>query len=101
MRNIVVLLLVLLLAACSWIPVYRPDIQQGNIIKPNQVNQLHKGMTAFEVKHIMGDPVLQNTFSDNRIDYVYTFQPNRKPMQLKRIILTFRNNRLIKIDKEL
>jgi len=96
-----ILCLALILTGCSWIPVYRPSIQQGNIIKADQVNQLHRGMSKLEVRQIMGDPILQNTFANNELNYVYTYQPNRKPMTLKRISLTFRNNRLIRIEKEL
>lgn len=102
MRNaIVALIATLLLSGCSYLHVYRPDRQQGNIIKANKVNQLKLGMSPFEVKHIMGDPLLENTFEDNKLLYVYTFEPNAKPITEQRVVLTFRRDRLVKIEKQL
>ena len=47
-------------------------IQQGNIITQAMVDQLAPGVTREQVAYIMGEPVLRNTFDDDRWDYVYT-----------------------------
>ena len=47
-------------------------IQQGNIITQAMVDQLKPGITREQVAYIMGEPVLRNTFDDDRWDYVYT-----------------------------
>jgi len=96
-RNLIFILCAcLLLVGCA---VYRPDIQQGNIYTPRMINRLHRGMTPFEVKHIMGNPVLENTFADQRMNYVYTFKPGKGKMTQKRVTLTFKRNRLVAIQK--
>ncbi len=52
-------------------------IQQGNIITQAMVDQLKPGITREQVAYIMGEPVLRNTFDDDRWDYVYTVEvPN-------------------------
>ncbi len=63
------------LGACSnlefpW--VYRIDIDQGNIITQDMVNELKPGMTRDQVKFVMGSPLLVDPFHPDRWDYVYT-----------------------------
>lgn len=87
-KFLMVILLATSLSACSLIQPRKIPVQQGNIITQAQVDQLKPGMTSVEVKTIMGDPVLLNTFSDNRMDYVYTYESD-KEHALKRISLTF------------
>lgn len=90
-----------MLAGCSYLHTYKPDIQQGNIVSKYMVNKLHLGMSPARVKQIFGNPVLQNTFADNRMNYVYTYQPGNKTMTLRQVVLTFKNNRLIGIQERL
>lgn len=82
------------LAGCSLIPVYKPDIQQGNVFSPEMVARLRPGMTETQVHFIMGTPVLVNTFNPHRWDYVYTFKTRSKPQVLKHVTVTFFNGRV-------
>lgn len=86
--------LILSLSAC----IHKVDIEQGNIITQEMVNQLHPGMTSDQVQFIMGHPVLVETFESNRADYVYTFQPNGQAITKKRITLMFNNGLLTSIN---
>ena len=52
--------------------LYRITIQQGNVITQEMVDQLKPGMTRSQVAYIMGEPILRNTFSEDRWDYIYT-----------------------------
>lgn len=74
--------------------VYHLPIQQGNIITNTDVSSfLHKGMTKDQVRTVLGDPVLVNIFSDNRIVYVYTFQWSyNRNMQSTHLIIYFSDN---------
>ncbi len=76
----------LLLSGC----VHKIDIQQGNILTKCDVQRLHPGMTIAQVQDIMGTPILINTFSDDRIDYVYTFKPGGGSMCLQYVTLIVR-----------
>ena len=62
---------------CAGCGVHRVAIQQGNIITQEMVDQLKPGINREQVAYIMGEPVLRNTFDDDRWDYVYTIDvPN-------------------------
>ncbi|MBV8802867.1 MAG: outer membrane protein assembly factor BamE [Gammaproteobacteria bacterium] len=91
MQKIIILCAVLIsLTGC----IRKMNIEQGNVLTPQLVSQLHIGMTETQVKEVLGTPVLLNTFNDNRVDYVYTMKPGHGPMEEKYITLTFKNNRL-------
>lgn len=89
--------LALLLTGCSWI-MYKPSVQQGNMLTPEQVSQLKLGMTEEQVRYIMGSPVLENTFETNRWHYVYSLQPNGNKSVQERVSLVFANGTLQSID---
>ena len=74
--------------------VRKMTIEQGNIMTPDMTSKIHKGMTPAEVKHIMGTPVVLNTFRENRIDYVYTLKQKADPMTEKRLTLIFEDGKL-------
>jgi outer membrane protein assembly factor BamE len=72
MRKVLIsVALVTLLTACSEFPgVYKIDIPQGNVVTQEQLNQLEKGMTPNQVQYILGTPLVTDTFSNNRWDYI-------------------------------
>lgn len=92
-KILLALLMVTLLSAC----VHKIDIEQGNIITPDKINRLHTGMSESQVKTLLGSPILINTFSENRIDYVYTFKQGHKDMIEKQMTLIFRGGILREI----
>lgn len=96
--RVLFILSVLLVSACQLIPVYRPDIQQGNIISQSQVDKLRPGMTPAQVLYIMGPPVLKQNFVLNRWDYVYTMKKPGKKMVEKRLTIYFRDNKLVQMS---
>ena len=61
------------LAAC----VYRPTIQQGNLLLTSDIDQVKPGMTRSQVRYILGTPMVSDPFEPNRWDYVYTLQQGR------------------------
>jgi outer membrane protein assembly factor BamE len=67
------------LAAASVLPgcVYRPDIQQGNLLQTSDVDQVKVGMTRSQVRYILGTPMVSDPFDQQRWDYVYTFRRGR------------------------
>lgn len=77
--------------------VRKVSIEQGNVMTPEMVSQLHTGMTMDQVREIMGTPILMNTFRDNRVDYVYTLKPGRQPKTEKYVTLIFENGHLANI----
>src|SRR3989344_8820359 len=97
MRLALIFTILALTGGCSLFQIHKTDIQQGNIITPAMIAQLHPGMTKADVTNLMGTPVLVNTFNENRENYIYTFNPGLDKTTEKNMILIFRNNRLREI----
>lgn len=76
-------------SACS---VYKIDIQQGNIITQDMINQLRPGMTKAQVKYLMGSPLILDPFHANRWDYIYSIQPGGGALRQENVVLTFDTN---------
>lgn len=74
-RSILALFLVTSLAGCSnfrfpW--VHKINIQQGHIITQEMVDQLKVGMNKRQVRFVLGNSLLPNTFNDDRWEYPYS-----------------------------
>ncbi|GAA6132698.1 outer membrane protein assembly factor BamE [Halopseudomonas sabulinigri] len=84
------------LSGCGFIPgVYKIDVQQGNVVTQEMVDQLRPGMTQRQVRFIMGTPLLQDTFHPDRWDYLYSMKSGRQDRVQERISLNFEDNRLV------
>jgi len=57
--------------------VYRIDIQQGNFLENDEVDQVTVGMTRSQVRYLLGTPIVGNAFQDSRWDYVYYLKRGR------------------------
>lgn len=79
----------LTLAGCSFPGVYKIDVQQGNVITQDMIDQLRPGMSTNQVRYVMGNPLVQDTFNPNRWDYIYSLKPGGHTRQQERISLLF------------
>ncbi|MBD1553779.1 outer membrane protein assembly factor BamE [Pseudomonas typographi] len=79
----------LALAGCSFPGVYKIDIQQGNVVTQDMIDQLKPGMTRRQVRFIMGNPLIIDTFHPNRWDYLYSMMPGGAARQQERVSLYF------------
>jgi len=89
-------LCVLAIAACS--PIYKLDIQQGNLFNKNLVDSLKPGMSKRQVTLVMGSPSIISSFDQNRWDYVSTMRRGNGRMETKDLTLFFENDSLAKIE---
>ena len=80
------------LAGCSFPGVYKVDIQQGNVVTQDMIDQLRPGMTRSQVRFIMGNPLITDTFHPNRWDYLYSIQPGGGQRRQERVSLVFNAN---------
>ncbi|WXL26919.1 outer membrane protein assembly factor BamE [Ectopseudomonas mendocina] len=80
------------LAGCSFPGVYKIDIQQGNVVTQDMIDQLRPGMTRKQVRFIMGNPLITDTFHSNRWDYLYSIQPGGGQRLQERVTLNFNND---------
>ena len=81
--------------ACSGVHlVHKIDVQQGNVITQDEVNQLKPGMSRRQVQFIMGSPMVADVFHQDRWDYIYLMEPGYGEAVEERITLFFRDDEL-------
>ena len=83
-------------AACS--PIYKLDIQQGNLFNKSLVDSLKPGMSKRQVSLVMGSPSIISPFNQNRWDYVSTWRRRNGRMETKDLTLYFENDSLARIE---
>ena len=74
--------------------VYRLEVQQGNIVDQEMVDQLRPKMSKRQVLYIMGSPMVVDVFHQTRWDYIFSEQPSGEDRVQKRISLYFNNDQL-------
>jgi outer membrane protein assembly factor BamE len=92
---------VLLLSGCSsWLPnAYRIDIPQGNLVTQEKVDAVKIGMNRRQVQHILGSPLLVDTFNQSRWDYFYSVNTEKGTKIEYHITITFRNDVVAEINE--
>ena len=79
--------LMILLLACFALAsgcVYRANTSQGNLIKQEDLDQVEVGMTRNQVRYLLGTPMINDPFHENRWDYVYYLKLGRNDAGFKR-----------------
>ncbi len=94
MRPSLPFLALVFLAGCSnpvyWFTPYRMEIQQGNYVTQDMVSQLKAGMTRDQVRFVLGTPLINDVFHQDRWDYIFVRKRNREsPLEERRLTLFF------------
>ncbi len=90
MQKILVGALCAMITGCAEFPgVYKIDIDQGDVITREMVDQLRPGMTKRQVRFIMGTPLITDTFNQQRWDYIYSHQPGGGDREQEHLSLLF------------
>jgi len=86
-----------LISAC----VYEIDIQQGNKLEPNDIEAIEVGMTQNQVRYLLGTPVVNDLFRDDRWDYIYYFRSGRSKTPERRwLIVWFDGNIVREVERD-
>ena len=94
-RIIAIALLASLLQACI---LYVPDVEQGNILTKDMIDKVKVGQSEQQVRFLLGSPLVQDVFHQDRWDYVYTMKKGRsKKVDQKRLTIIFDNGVVTKI----
>jgi outer membrane protein assembly factor BamE len=102
--NRVFILVVVLLAGCSRVPIlpgltpYRMDIQQGNYVTQDMVSKLKPGMSKAQVRFALGTPLIIDPFHADRWDYIYLFQKRGRTAEHRRLIVLFQDDKLLRLE---
>lgn len=80
--------------------IYRIDIQQGNLLDEDSIDQVQVGMTRSQVRFLLGTPTVQDAFHDERWDYPYYLRRGRsKEVEKHWLIVYFDGDRVARLDK--
>jgi outer membrane protein assembly factor BamE len=101
-RVFLALVFIASLTACSsfrFPGVYKVGIQQGHIITQEMVDQLKLGMSKRQVRFVLGNTLLPNTFNDDRWDYPYSVRRGSQG-DITQYLFTayFENDKLVKTE---
>ena len=90
------LVLALLIAGC----VYRMDVQQGNLLDLEQVEQVEVGMTRSQVRFLLGTPMVIDSFDADRWDYVYSLRRgNSRDVTRRHLVVWFDGDKVARIEE--
>lgn len=92
------------LTACGGIGfpgVYRIDVEQGNLVNQEMVDQLKPGMTRRQVRFIMGTPLVEDSFNRERWDYPYVLRRGDEILRESQVTVHFDGDRLTGVSGEL
>jgi outer membrane protein assembly factor BamE len=91
-------LLLALFSATGCGLIYKQNIQQGNALEQEDLDQLYIGMNERQVLFVLGTPSIKDPFQPSRWDYVQTFsRRGGEPIQ-RTVTLRFDEGTLAGID---
>jgi len=64
--------------------VYQASLSQGNLLKQSDLDQVKVGMTRNQVRFLLGTPMIDDPFHEERWDYVYYLRVGRQEATFKR-----------------
>jgi len=88
------------LGACGFVGfpgVYRIDVEQGNIVTQEMVDQLKPGMSRRQVRFILGTPLIEDTFNQSRWDYPYVRRNGQEILEESRLTVFFEGDSLVEV----
>ena len=94
----------LALSGCSNIGfpgVYLINIDQGNIVDQEMVDQLKPEMTRRQVRFLLGTPIVEDTFNNDRWDYIRLVRRGNDTLLRRRLTVVFENDVLVDVEGDL
>lgn len=97
MIRLLICLPLLLAAAPGCGLIYKQNIQQGNALEQDELDELYIGMNQRQVLFVLGTPSIRDPFYPDRWDYVQTFsRRGGEPVQ-RTVTLRFEDGLLTEI----
>lgn len=88
------------LGACGFVGfpgVYKIDVEQGNIIHQDMIDQLKLGMSRRQVRFILGTPLVEDPFNQSRWDYPYIKRNGQDVLDESRLEVWFEGDALVAV----
>jgi len=108
-RHLIFFLAFIFLTACSVkspidyfeAKIYKLDVQQGNIITAEMLMGLKPGMTRAQVKYVLGTPLIQDSFHENRWDYIYKMIKDDRLIEERHVVVRFEDDELVDVKGDI
>lgn len=78
--------------------VYKINVEQGNVVTEEMVEQLRPGLNRRQVRYIMGTPLIEDAFHSDRWDYRYLLRNGNQTLFETRLTLWFENDELVRAE---
>ena len=78
--------------------IYKQNIQQGNALEQEDLDELYIGMNQRQVLFVLGTPSVKDPFNPDRWDYVQTFSRRGGDPVQRTVTLHFDNGMLSEIE---
>ena len=76
-------------------------MSQGNLLKQEDIDQVDIGMTRNQVRFLLGTPMIDDPFHEERWDYIYYLRIGKEKATFKRwISIFFEDQTVTEILKE-
>jgi outer membrane protein assembly factor BamE len=104
MRIVIISIALALLVGCGsfgFPGVYRINVEQGNLVDQEMVDQLKPGMSRRQVRYIMGTPLVEDSFNLDRWDYAHSIRNGKQIITQSILTVYFDGDELIRIEGDL
>lgn len=99
---------VLAIAGCAsrsdtssgWFSPYRSDLPQGNYVTREMLDRVQDGMTREQVRAVLGTPLLEDIFRNDRWDYVFRYTHPSGRSELRGVTVFFEQDRVARIKAD-
>ena len=78
--------------------VYRINVEQGNVVTEEMVEQLRPGLNRRQVRYIMGTPLIEDSFHSDRWDYRYLLRNGSNTITETQLTLWFEGDELVRAE---
>ena len=82
----------------NFLTPHKIDIQQGNVVKQEDVAKLKPDMTKTEVKTLLGTPLLMDPFHNDRWDYLFRFRKGNTVTEERQFTVVFEQDKLKRVE---
>ncbi len=93
-----IILLATLMVCMTLSGCYKTPVQQGNILKQEDIDEIKPGMSKQQVVILLGTPTVADPFNQDRWDYINTTKVKGEFKKLKKFSLFFENNELVRTE---
>jgi len=75
--------------------IHKQNVQQGNVLEREDMEQLETGMTKRQVMVLLGSPAIQSPFHSDRWDYINSFARRGGKAEQRTLTVEFENDQVI------